>query len=110
MKDSDGKLGLAIVGGCTLVIVALIGGIVVQGFTLSILWGWFVTPIFGLPALTIAQAYGIALVFHAIRGYKEPAQTDKDPNGSNATLKLMVILVAHPAMLIGLGWIVKSLM
>ena len=43
--DSDDKLGLAIFGGCLLVVVALIGGIVVEGLVLSVLWGWFMVPI-----------------------------------------------------------------
>ena len=110
--DSDDKLGLVILGGCTLVVVALIGGIVGQGLALSILWRWFITPIFGLPVLTMAQAYGIALVFCALRGYREPAQTDKDAKTSVATgvWKLLIIIVVHPGILVGIGWIVKSLL
>ncbi|UFP97193.1 hypothetical protein [Gloeobacter morelensis] len=26
-------------------------------------WFWFVCPVFGVPALTVAQAYGLQLVF-----------------------------------------------
>lgn len=39
-----------------------IGAIIFSGFTFSILWGWFVVPLFGLPALGIATALGVLLV------------------------------------------------
>jgi hypothetical protein len=31
---------------------------VFNGYALSILWGWFVVPTFGVPALTVVQAHG----------------------------------------------------
>ena len=109
---SDDKLGLAIFGGCTLVVVALVGGIVGQGLALSILWEWFVVPIFGLPALTMVQAYGIALVFETLQGYRKGPQADKDASTgvSAAVTQLLISIVARPALLIGIGLIVKSLL
>ncbi len=35
---------------------------VVRGITLSILWGWFAVPIFGLPPLSVTQAIAVSLV------------------------------------------------
>lgn len=31
------------------------------GFVTSTLWGWFVSPLFGLPRLTVVQAIGLGL-------------------------------------------------
>lgn len=37
-------------------------GIPYKGWVFSVLWGWFVVGTFGLPALSIAQAIGLAMV------------------------------------------------
>ena len=37
-------------------------GAILDGWVLSILWGWFMVPVFHLPPLTIAPAIGIALM------------------------------------------------
>jgi hypothetical protein len=34
---------------------------IINGWVLSILWGWFMVPTLGLPVLTVAPAIGIAL-------------------------------------------------
>lgn len=33
-----------------------------SGYVLTILWSWFVVPVFALPALALAPAIGLALV------------------------------------------------
>lgn len=40
-------------------LVALVG--LFAAVTLLSLWGWFAVPIFGLPPLTLAKAYAVAL-------------------------------------------------
>ncbi len=37
-----------------------------NGLALSILWGWFIVPVFSLPALSVASAAGVSLFFHAL--------------------------------------------
>lgn len=63
------KLGIAMVGGLALVgvmiLLALFGA-----FTISTLWGWFITP-FGVQAISLAHAYGLSVlasVFMSTRG------------------------------------------
>ncbi|MDH2313095.1 hypothetical protein [Methylobacterium brachiatum] len=34
-----------------------------RGYVLSVLWSWFVAGQFGAPAISVAQAIGLALVF-----------------------------------------------
>jgi hypothetical protein len=36
--------------------------IVLNGWTITILWGWFITKTFGLPLLNIPQALGLSLI------------------------------------------------
>lgn len=40
----------------------------VEGAGLSLLWAWFIVPTFGLPALTITRAIGIALLVTTLFG------------------------------------------
>lgn len=42
--------------------LAYLYGAFAMGFVGMKLWAWFVVPVFGLPALTWGQAYGIALL------------------------------------------------
>ena len=39
-----------------------IPSVIFGGYTLATLWSWFITPKFGLPPLSIAEAVGIMLV------------------------------------------------
>lgn len=52
--------------GCTLAIlyvpVMLLVAALAHGYALSVLWGWFIVPLFHLPVLTISQALGLGLV------------------------------------------------
>lgn len=53
-----GKLFLMFIGFCAAAVVVML----VNGFVLATLWGWFVVPVFGAPPLTIFQAIGITLI------------------------------------------------
>jgi len=42
------------------IVVLLSLSTIITGFTLSVLWGWFITPTFNVMELTIIQAIGIS--------------------------------------------------
>lgn len=68
----------AVFGGFAAIILTLVWGAFWAGLAASVLWGWFAVPIFGLPALGVAQAYGIALVLRSFRGMThEDSKTDR---------------------------------
>ncbi len=46
------------------------------GVVAKTLWGWFVVPVFGLPALTILQALGISFVISVF--INRPPEYKKD--------------------------------
>lgn len=72
-----------------------------EGWALSVLWGWFVVPVFGLPHLRIPVAIGIALlvgmVTHRVR--KEEHQPD--------TVTVLAHGLVMPFIYVGIAWIVK---
>lgn len=59
----EGIKSIFILLGCFLMIwLAFLYGAFAMGFVGMKLWAWFVVPVFGLPALTWGQTYGIALL------------------------------------------------
>jgi len=81
---SDSDKILATMGSCTLIIVGVILLVplswLIQGFVLSRLWEWFVTPVFeNVPALGIWQAAGISAVIGFLTYPTELHQVVKDP-------------------------------
>jgi high-affinity Fe2+/Pb2+ permease len=71
-----------------------------RGFALSILWGWFIVPVFGLPALSIPFAIGLSLVV----GFLTDHVDDKDGDWSAAVYKAAI----GPAVALLIGWIVTK--
>lgn len=61
---------IKVFGGVAAFAFTLAWGAMWYGVTLSYLWGWFMTPIFGLTAITGAQAYCVALVVQTANGWK----------------------------------------
>lgn len=76
-----------------------------SGYVLSILWSWFMAPIFSLPMLSIPQAIGVALVI----GYltkQSKSNLKKDEN--HESYKDWVEMLLSPAAALLVGWIVKQ--
>ena len=69
---------------------------ILRGWVLSILWGWFIVPFFGLPVLNIPYAIGIALVISYLTVSSSKKNDDIDYWRSTAT-PLFALLI---------GWIV----
>lgn len=60
---ANGIKAIAIlVGFFVMFVLAYLYGAFAMGFVGMKLWAWFIVPVFGLPALTWGQAYGIALI------------------------------------------------
>jgi hypothetical protein len=83
------------------IIATLIPVLLWFGWAISILWGWFVAPVFGLPAITISQAAGLSLVLSAMR-----AKLSAPKDETSFALKALTVLIGPP-MAVGIGWVVK---
>lgn len=89
---------------------AIVAGAIVLGllvglwfaFAAWVLWGWFVTPAFGVAQPSLPMLFGVLLTWRAIT-YEMPKK-DSD----TADLKTKAIFVVFgPALLIGFGWLVR---
>lgn len=85
----------------------MVGLYAIQGWVLSILWAWFIVPMFNLPPLGILQAIGITLVVGLLTGSAYKAPQNKENGERYAAI---VTAVIGPFVVLLVGWIVHSLM
>jgi hypothetical protein len=69
----------------------------------AILWGWFVAPVFGLPLLSKAQAWGIAIMV-AFWTHQRESRDNDDESKSTFSIRLITLMLA-PWVGLGIGWI-----
>lgn len=104
-KSNDaGSVVLVGFGVVAAAIALVVWGAFFAGLALSILWSWFMVPLFGLPTLTLWQAYGVALCFRALHGLG-----DNSPK-REAVKVLIRATVGAPiicAVILAVGWCVK---
>ena len=72
-----------------------------NGFVLTKLWAWFIVPTFGLPALSIPVAIGIALIV----GRLVPPIKNKEEEKKSFNVAMMEV-IAPPFAALLIGWIV----
>ncbi len=88
--------------------LGLLYGILVTGFVGMKLWAWFVVPIFGLPTLSIVQAWGIALLI-GLWTHQLHATTNKDEREPSQKYATAIMAILSPWIILFFGWIGKVL-
>lgn len=73
-----GEALLKIFGGLFVLIAGCFFGALCSGYTLSVLWEWFVVSTFGIKQISIAQAYGLCLVAGVMKGVKTGKDSKMD--------------------------------
>jgi len=88
----------------TFIILAILG-IILQGWVLSILWSWFIVPLFGLPMLSVSSAISIAIIV----GLITHQYNDLDLKGKSIG-EWVGCAISHsifgPLLVLFIGWIV----
>lgn len=102
---------MAAIGWTVTVLVAMVGGGLLRGWVLSVLWGWFIVPTFNLPALAIAPAIGLSLVV----GFLTRPATDDDERSKHRSMgerlaHAIALAIAGPLMALAMGWVVHLFM
>ena len=105
MNNEDEKNMVACLAAMlALVLIPLLA--ILQGWVLTVLWGWFVVPTFHAPELNIVTAIGLTLVVGMFKGYS--VKTGK--KSENEKLTEAVAVVIMPFIFLFLGWIVHLFM
>lgn len=102
---TTGIAASAILGGLAAIILAIVWGGFWNGLVVSVLWAWFVVPVFGLPALTIAYAYGLALLARIVT-HPKTEKKDKETFGSMMA-KAFFAPPLYAALFLLVGYVVK---
>ena len=92
---------IAVIGVVVGLIILVVPIILLRSWVLTILWGWFMCPYFGLEPLTMPYAIGIALVIGMLT---QSASELKDQYKEEAW-KRMVGLALAPFVTLLIGWI-----
>jgi len=90
----------AIFGLVVLVVVSAI----FNGYVLSLLWGWFVVPVFSLPKLPVTSAIGLSLVV----GYLTHQVPEEKTRPFGEMMSRAIALAAlKPSLALLFGWILR---
>lgn len=82
---------------------------ILNGYALSVLWGWFVVPTFSVPALGIVPAIGIAMMVSYLT--YQTHNCKKEERGSDKKLSEGIMtVVLKPLLALLLGWIIHLFM
>lgn len=70
------------------------------GFTLSIMWAWFVVPTFHVEQIRIPYAIGLAYIVQFLTHQTNSEETEPD------TMRVLLEAILKPGVLLLAGWIV----
>jgi hypothetical protein len=77
--------------------------IMLNGYAISVLWGWFIVTTFGLVALSVPQAIGMSLMVSYLTHHS--LQKDEHSTGEK-----IAIAILKPILALGFGWIITLFM
>lgn len=97
---------MKVIGQITMIIILAVLGAMSSGYAVSVMWGWFVVPTFGLPELSIPIAIGLAYILRLIVVPIPEVDGNKDFNSLIGKAIASTFLV--PAMFLLCGWIVTN--
>ena len=82
-----------------------------SGYVLTILWGWFVVPTFGMPPLALVPAIGLAVVVGYLTHQYTPKAAKPEGDGKwDETGRVTAHMLLRPAFTLLMGWVVKQWM
>jgi hypothetical protein len=88
------------------VAVLITGFALLDAIVLSTLWGWFIVPVFHLPALGLAAALGVSVVWGWL-SYKVRDDEDlKSTNDVKENLKKLFKPIFRALVTLGIGFII----
>lgn len=96
---------MIIFGDFILAMVLLVFRAVSEGYVLTVLWGWFIAPVFGLPQLTIPAAISVAIVVEHVTVRETHIGKSEDASSGDVMRKFLNSIFRSAVTLL-VGWIV----
>ena len=103
-KNDNPLLGCGAMVCMGIVLIPLI--MVINGFTISCLWNWYLAPL-GLKELGLVHAMGIGL-FLAYVNFHSKEKSDRKREPEEILLELAGNCVARPAVVLLIGFLLKG--
>ena len=105
-----GKALFSCIGLLTFAVTLTVFSALVNGWVLTMLWVWFITPIFSIRPLTIAEAIGIGLIISYLTYHS--TKPNKSDSTDTAEIVINAVLQAIIPALTTLifGWVVVQFM
>ena len=98
--------------GCVGAIIVWIAAVILRGWVLTVMWGWFMVPVFNAPSISIAAGLGISMIVSFLTSEHKPATKSETPK-SEAWLRLaeqLVFAILYPLLTLAVGYIVQLFM
>lgn len=99
---------LSCIGAIALLVGVIVVTALMSGWALSVLWGWFIVPVFELPQLTLIQAIGVGMVVSFLTRSSWKKEEKKET--SEAIIEAVVTAIGLPLISVGFGWVVMWFM
>ena len=96
LRRSDLRHGLADTVAAMFPFMAIL-----NGYTLRVLWGWFIVPVFHLPLPSVAQSIGIAMVVTYL------TSSSSSTKKSESWWEPFATMIARPVFALFFGWVVS---
>ena len=82
--------------------------VIARGWALSVLWGWFIVPMFHLPKVGIAQAIALSLVLSVYAKTESTRTSDEEKtHGISDVVGRAIGNLCGPLFIVGFAWLVK---
>lgn len=96
---------VALIVGLPVILLLLVSATLINGYTLHLLWLWFMVPILNLPPLTIGQAIAVSMVINFItyQYYSSPKETKE-----NEWIIGLLQIFVRPLLVLGIAQIVRN--
>lgn len=85
-------------------LAATVTSYISNGWALSVLWTWFVSPIFNIAPLSIPQAIGFSIVAAVLTHQSKPKDDQKETDELIA--EVLAYAIFAPILTVSIGWIV----
>ncbi|MCQ9618380.1 hypothetical protein L1889_18240 [Paenalcaligenes niemegkensis] len=95
------------VGVIAIVILSIAWSALWFGLALSVLWGWFIVPLFGVAQIGAAQAYGLILVLRVLQA-KAPSKDEQKASFGERIVRIVWVPPLAAGVLILTGWAVSA--
>jgi hypothetical protein len=88
---------------CSIFVVAIVSTFA-NGYVFSVLWGWFVAGVFGLPVLSIGQSIGFAMAISFL--FAKDTDAEDERSTQEKLIAGAVFAITKPVVYLAIGAIV----